>query len=81
MTWSSPRRQLLYTRSHLSALISCALIFSTNFQFNFIFKNTLHNLVIELCSALKIIQKYSTVIYYVTRSFAAIELLTFCKNV
>ena len=27
-----------YTRSHLSALQNCALIFSTNFQFNFTFK-------------------------------------------
>ena len=27
-----------YTRSHLSALQKCALLFSTNFQFNFIFK-------------------------------------------
>ena len=28
-----------YTRSHLSALQNCALLFSTNFQFIFIFKN------------------------------------------
>ena len=28
----------LYTRSHFSALQNCALIFSTNFQFIFIFK-------------------------------------------
>ena len=27
-----------YTRSHLSALQNCALLFSTNFQFIFIFK-------------------------------------------
>ena len=29
---------LSYTRSHLSALQNCALFFSTNFQFIFIFK-------------------------------------------
>ena len=42
-----------YTRYHFSALQNCALLFSTNFQFIFTFKNALHNLVIELCSALK----------------------------
>ena len=52
-----------YTRSHLSTLQNYALHFSTNFHFTFIFKNALHNLVIKLCSALKIFQKYSTVIY------------------
>ena len=37
--------------------------FSTNFQFTFTFKNALHNLFIELCSALKIFQIYSIFIY------------------
>ena len=37
-TCSSPRRPLFYTRSHLSALQNCALIFSTNFQFIFTLK-------------------------------------------
>ena len=46
-----------YTRSHLSALQNCALLFSTNFQFIFTFKNSLHNLVIELCSKLDIFPK------------------------
>ena len=32
-------RPFFYTRSHLSALQNCALLFSTNFQFIFIFKN------------------------------------------
>ena len=36
----------LYTRSHLSAHQNCALLLSTNFPFIFIFKNSLHNLVI-----------------------------------
>ena len=52
-----------YMRSHLSALQNCAFLISTNFQFNFTFKNALHNLDIELCSALNIFQKYFTVIY------------------
>ena len=30
--------QFFYTRSHLSALKICALIFSNNFHFNFTFK-------------------------------------------
>ena len=38
-TCSRPRRPLFYTRSHFSALQNCALIFSTNFQFIFTFKN------------------------------------------
>ena len=46
-----------YTRSHLSALPNCAVLFSTNFQIILIFKNALHNLVIELCSALIFFQK------------------------
>ena len=41
-----------YMCYHLSALQNCAVLFSTNFQNIFIFKNALHNLVIELCSAL-----------------------------
>ena len=38
VTCSSPRHPFFYTRSYLSALPSCALIFSTNFQFIFTFK-------------------------------------------
>ena len=52
-----------YTRSHFIAFQNCALLFSTNFQIIFIFKNALHNLVIELCSAPSFLQKYCTVIY------------------
>ena len=39
-----------YTHSHFSALQKFALLLSASFQFIFTFKNTLHNLVIELCS-------------------------------
>ena len=45
-----------YTRSHLSELQNCALIFSTNFQFIFTFKNALHSSLTKLCSAQKIFQ-------------------------
>ena len=48
-----------YRRSHLSAPQTCALIFSTNFQFIFTLNSALRNLVIELCSALKIIQFFT----------------------
>ena len=33
-------RPFFYTRSHLSALQNCALLFSTDFQFIFIFKKS-----------------------------------------
>ena len=61
--WLFPAQDVhfFYRRSHLSALQKYALLFSTNFQFIFIFKNALHNLVIELCNALlfsKIIYSY-----------------------
>ena len=51
-----------YTRSHLSTLQNCALILSKNFSLFSHLKNALHNLVIELCSALKKLKKF-TVIY------------------
>ena len=43
-------------------------------------KNTLHNLVIELCNALNIFQKNLQLFIKITPSFVAIELLTFIKN-
>ena len=78
MTCSSPRRPLFYTCSQLSALQSCALIFSTNFSLFSHLNNELHNFVIELCSALKIIL-FLTVFSKFAHSFVAIELLTFSK--
>ena len=42
--------------------------------------SALHNLVIELCSALKIFRKKLRLFSKVKRSFVAIELLTFFKN-
>ena len=68
-----------YTCSHLSALQNCALLFSTNFQFIFIFKNALHNLVSELCSA-PFFKNILQVFIKFTHSFVAIELLTLCKK-
>ena len=67
----------LYTRSHLSALQNCALIFSTNFQFISTFKNALHNLVIELWSAQKYFKTNLRLFIKFTHIFVAIELLTF----
>ena len=43
-----------YMGSHLSELQSCALIFSTNFILFSYLNSERHNLVIELCRALKI---------------------------
>ena len=59
---SAPDIHFFYTSSHLSALQNCALLFSTNFQFILIFKNDLHNLVIELCRVLFIFQNTFTCI-------------------
>ena len=61
-----------YTRSHLSALQNCALLYSTNFQFIFIFKNALHNLVIELCSAPFFFKNIAQILINLTHSFVAI---------
>ena len=69
-----------YTHSHLSALQNCALLLSTNFQFIFTIKNALHNVVIELCSALKYFKNILQIFIKVTHSFVAIELLTCFNN-
>ena len=68
-----------YTRSRLSALQSYVLTFSTNFQFFSHLNSAQQHLVIELCRALKIHQKYPRLFNKVTRSFVAIELFTFSK--
>ena len=60
---SAQEGPFFYKHSHLSALQNSALLFSTNFQFIFSFKNALHNLIIELCRAPFIFQKYCTGIY------------------
>ena len=78
-TCSSPRRPLFYTRSHLSALQNCALLFSTNFKFIFTFKNctTQFSHWIVLCT-----KNISILCLFIkiTHGFLAIELLTFFKN-
>ena len=48
-----------YTRSHLSALQSCAFIFQPIFSLFSHLNSAQHNLVIELCRALKIIQFFN----------------------
>ena len=80
--WLGPDQDIhfFYTRSHLSALKKCALMFPTNFEFIFTFKDALHNLVIALRITLKVFPKYLRLFIEITRSFVAIELLTFSKN-
>ena len=56
------------------------IILSNNFQFIFAVKNALQNLVIELCSALKIFQKYLLVFIKATHSFVVIELTIFLQK-
>ena len=46
--------QFFYTRSHWSALQNCALFYQPISSLFSHLKNVLHNLVIELCSALNI---------------------------
>ena len=61
-----------YTYSHLSALQNCALIFSTNFSLFLHLKDALHNLIIELCSALKQFKNIPRLFNKFTYSFVAI---------
>ena len=68
-----------YTRSHLSALQNCALLFSTNFQFIFLFKECITQLIHWIVSC-TIFQKVFQVFIKFKHSFVAIELLTFYKN-
>ena len=60
----------------MSALQKCALIFKTIFSLFSHLKSAIHNLAIELCSALKTL-KNTPLFRKFTRNFLAIELLTF----
>ena len=77
MTCSRTRFPFFYTRSHLSVLQSCALIFSTNFQFFFTIKyqTTQFSHWIVYCTkySKNILRFFSKFAY----SFVAIELLPF----
>ena len=66
-----------YTRSHFIALQNCVLIFPTNSQFFSHLKNALQNLVIELCIAIKIFQKYFTIIYQIHAQFCSYWIIDF----
>ena len=67
-----------YTRSHLSALQNCALLFSTNFQFIFIFKKCITQFSHWIVSCTIFSKNIVQVFIKFTHSFVAIELLTFC---
>ena len=70
-----------YTPSYLNALQNYALIFSTIFLSLFShFKNALHYVIIELCSALKFSKNIRQLFIKFTHIFVAIELLNICKN-
>ena len=71
---------LFYKRSHLSTLKICLLIFSTNFQFIFTFKKCTTQFSHWIVSCTKNISSVKRFFSKVTRSFVAIELLTFFKN-
>ena len=51
-----------YTLFHLSALQNCALFSQPIFSLFLYLSSSIHNLAIELCSALKISRKYHTVL-------------------
>ena len=70
-----------YTRSHLSALQKCALLFSTNFQLIFIFKKCITQFSHWIVSCTIPPPKNIVQVFIKsTHSFVAVELLTFCKN-
>ena len=69
-----------YMRSRLSALQNCALLFSINFQFIFIFKECITQFSHWIVSCIIVFKNIAKVFIKFTHSFVAIELLTFCKN-
>ena len=69
-----------YTRSHLSALQNCALLFSANLQFIFILKKCKTQFSHWIVSCTIFFKSIVQVFIKFTHSFVAIELLTFCKN-
>ena len=80
--WLVPAQDVhfFYTRSHLSALQNCALLFSTNFQFIFVFKKCITKFSHWIVSCTICFKNIVQVFINFTHSFVAIELLTFCKN-
>ena len=83
-TCSSPTGPtFFYTRSQLSALQNCALLFSTNFKFIFIYiycRTQFSHLIVS-CTTL--LQKYCRGIYYIHAQFCrywVIDYLLKCKK-
>ena len=80
-TWSSPRRSLFLPALSFQCTSKLCITFLSQFFSLFsYFKNALHNLVIELCSAPFFPRNIAQLFINFTHSFVAIELLTFCKN-
>ena len=69
-----------YTHSHLSALQNCALLFSTNFLFIFIFKECITQFSHWIVSCTIFFKNILQLFIKFPHSFVTIELLTFCKN-
>ena len=81
-TYSSPRRPLFLHALSFQCTSNLCINFLKQFSVYFHIQIVQYaNLVIELCSALKIFQNMLQLFSKSTRDFVAIELLTFCKNV
>ena len=80
--WLVPAQDVhfFYTRSHLSSLKSCALFFSSNFQFISTFKYCTTQFSYWIVSYTKNKSFFKWLFSKFAPSFVAIELLTFSKN-
>ena len=76
-----PKTSTFSTRALISVHLKTVRYFSQPiFSLFSYLKNALHNLVIELCSALFFFKNIVHLSISFTHSFVAIKLLTFCKN-
>ena len=76
-----PKMDLFSTRALIWVHFKTVRYFSQPIFRSFSYwKNALHNLVIELCSALIFFKNNLQLYINFTHSFVAIELLAFCKN-
>ena len=72
-----------YTCFHLSALQKCSLLFSTNFQFIFIFKKCTTQFSHWIVSCIVSLQKYCTDFYQICAQFCSSWIIDFfhkCKK-
>ena len=76
-----PKTPTISTRALISVHFKTVRYFSQPiFRLFSYLTNALHNLVIELCSALIFVKNILQFFIIFTHIFVAIELLTFCKN-